>query len=180
MPKIDNETIVFAFIVVTGLAIVVQTLILLAIFLAVRKAAGAIREEVEDIRSSVMPTIESARELVTSAQALLNRVSPKIEAAATDLSGITGSLRAQVVVVQGSAMEILDRVRAQSVRLDDMFSCLLDAIDRAGGFVAEMVSAPVRQISGALAAVKAALEALGRPEAEGQPPHTSTDKDIFV
>jgi len=180
MPKLDTQTILLAFVVVTGLAILMQTIILLAIFVTVRKAARSIREEAEDLRSSVMPAIYNARDLITSFRDLLAQVTPNIESAANDLSSITGGLRRQSEDLQVSALEILDRVRRQSSRLDDMFTALLDSIDRAGGFVAEMVSAPVRQISGALAAIKAVIESLGRPETQSQPPSPAPDNDTFV
>jgi hypothetical protein len=41
-----------------------------------------------------------------------------------------------------------------------MFSNLLDTVDRAGGFVTEVVSKPVRQVSGVLRAAKAVVESL--------------------
>jgi len=41
---------------VTALAIVMQTIILLAVFVAVRKAARAVKEEAEDLRSAMMPS----------------------------------------------------------------------------------------------------------------------------
>jgi hypothetical protein len=57
-------------------------------------------------------------------------------------------------------MEILDRVRRQGNRLDLMCTDLLDTMDRAGGFVANAVSAPVRQVSRMLGTVKAIVESL--------------------
>jgi len=192
MPKLDNDTFLLAFVAVTGLAVLLQAFILLAIFITVRKAARSIREEAEDLRSSLMPVIYNTRDLLTYSREVLTQtkelvanVSPKIEAAATDLAEITHGLRVQSAEIQLSALEILDRVRRQSSRLDAMFTSLLDGIDRAGGFVAEVVSKPVRQISALLASVKAVVETLGRPETEGQPTHASdsqfpADKDMFV
>ena len=187
MPKLDNDTFLLAFVAVTGLAVLLQAIILLAIFVTVRKAFRSIREEVEDLRSSVMPVIYNTRDLLTTsrefladARELVTRVSPKIEAAATDLAEITHGLRVQSAEIQLSALEILDRVRRQSSRLDAMFSSLLDGIDRAGGFVAEVVSRPVRQISGVLACVKAVVGSLRAPETEGQPTHSSSDRDMFL
>ena len=57
MPKLDNETILLAFVAVTGLAVLLQALILLAILVSVRKAARSIKEELEDLRSAAMPVI---------------------------------------------------------------------------------------------------------------------------
>jgi len=177
MPKLDHETILLAFAVVTGLAMLLQTIMLLAITVAVRKAANSLREETENLRTSVMPVLydtrdllantqivmTSAQEFVSSAQAVLNRMSPKIEAATGDLADIALGLRIQTAQVQSTAMEILDKVRKQGNRLDLMCTDLLDTMDRAGGFVAQAVSTPVRQISGVLRSVKAIIESLSGP-----------------
>jgi hypothetical protein len=62
--------------------------------------------------------------------------------------------------VQSTVTEVLDKVRRQSSRLDHMTSNLLDTVDRAGGFVSDVVSRPVRQVSNILGVVKAVIESL--------------------
>jgi DNA anti-recombination protein RmuC len=179
MLKLDHETILLAFAVVTGLAMLLQTIMLLAITVALRKAANAVREEAENLRTSVMPVIydtrdlvantqimlTSAQEFVSSAQGVLNRMGPKIEAATGDLAEIALGLRVQTAEIQTTAMEILNKVRKQGNRLDEMCTGLLDTVDRAGGFVANAVSAPVRQVSRILGTVKAVVESLSKPVA---------------
>lgn len=175
MLKFDNNTLLLAFVAVTAVAIVLQTIILLAILVAVRKAAKAVTEDVEDLRSSVMPIIHNSRDL-------LARLTPKIEATMDDLSEMAHGLRIQTAEVQSSAIEIMDRLRRQTSRLDRMFTTVLDAVDRAGGFVAETVSRPMRQISGLLSSIKAIIESLRTPPppAEPRPTHSASDKDMFV
>ena len=58
----------------------------------------------------------------------------------------------------------------QTARIDQMFSATLDAVDRAGGFVAEMVSKPIRQAQAMLAGVKAVIETLAQADAKPAPP----------
>ena len=179
MPKFDNDTLLLAFVGITAAAIVLQTIILLAIFIAVRKAAKGVREDIEDLRSSVMPVIYNSRDLFA-------RLGPKIEATIDDLSEIAHGLRIQTAEVQASAIEIVERLRRQTSRLDHMFTTVLDAVDRAGGFVAETVSRPVRQISGLLSSIKAIIESLRTSApAEPRPTHAASDRpasdrDMFV
>lgn len=177
LPKLDNETIFLAFAVITGLAMLLQTLMLLAITVALRKTASSIQEETEKLRTAVLPVVDetrdliassqviltSAQEFVASAQGVLTRVTPKVEEAVADLAVVTQGLRKQTAVIQSSTQEIIDRVHVQTDRVDSMFSTLLDTVDRAGGFVAEAVSTHVRQISGMLRSVKAIIESLGGP-----------------
>jgi hypothetical protein len=177
MPKMDNETILLAFVAVTALAVLLQAIILLAIFVTVRKAARAVREEAEDLRSSLMPIIYNSRDLYSL-------IAPKIEATVEDLSEIAHGLRVQTEAFQSTAVEVLDRVHRQTSRLDIMFSSVLDAVDRAGGFVAEAVSRPVRQISGMVASIKAIVESLRGAESATRSVHhsgepSSSDEDRF-
>jgi hypothetical protein len=177
LPKLDHETILLAFAVITGAALLLQTLFLFIIAISVGKAARSLRHEVETLRSSVMPIIYDTRDmmsntqvflaslqdLVTSAQSLLARVSPKIEAATGDLAEIAMGLRIQTTEMQLVATEAVERVRRQGERLDGMCTEVLNTMDRAGGFVATAVSAPVRQISRMLNTVKAVVESLRSP-----------------
>jgi uncharacterized protein YoxC len=173
MPKLDNETILLAFVAVTGLAVLLQAFILLAILISVRKAARSIKEELEDLRSAAMPVIYNTRDLFT-------RLAPIVESTVGDLSEIANGLRVQTEEMQSSATEIIEKVRHQATRLDSMFTSVLDAIDRAGGFVAEAVSKPVRQLSALAASIKAIVESLRVPGNQTRHPQSREDKDMFV
>ena len=173
MPKLDNETILLAFVAVTGLAVLLQAFILLAILVSVRKAARSIKEELEDLRSAAMPVIYNTRELFT-------RLAPKVEETVGDLAEIAHGLRVQTEEMQTSVSELIEKARRQTNRLDTMFTGVLDAVDWAGGFVAEAVSRPVRQLSGMVASIKAILESLGSPGGQPRPTHVRGDKDMFV
>jgi hypothetical protein len=112
-------------------------------------------------------------------------VAPKFEAAATDLVEITQGLRRQTVELQSAVQEIMDRVRRQGAHLDAMCSSALGAVERAGGFVADLVRRPVRQFSSLMASAKAIIEALCADEAPKRPTRPSPDsssagRDRFV
>jgi methyl-accepting chemotaxis protein len=174
IPKLDSQTILLVLAVVTGLAMFLQVFILLGLSIAMRKAANSIRKEIVSLRSSIMPVIFDTQELlansrdtlintqefIANAQGFLTRVSPRVEAAAVDLVEITKGMRAQTAQVQSSVQEIVERVRKQSSRVDNMVTGVLDTADRAGGFVNDVVAKPVRQVSGILAAIKAIVESL--------------------
>jgi hypothetical protein len=181
MPKLDNQTILLALAAAIVLAVLLQTIILLAMFVTMRKVVGAIREEAENLRAAVMPVIYDTQEILASsrvalansqelfansqkflanAQGFLTRVSPKIESTASDVADITRVLRTQATEMHASTLEIMERVQRQSDRIDGMVSKFLNTVDRAGGFVADAVSTPVRQISGVLRSAKAIIESL--------------------
>ena len=173
-----HETIELACIAVTAVALVTQTIILLVIALGANKAIKSLKEDIDDMRASVMPTVHNVRDLV-------DRLSPKVEQTITDVSEITAGLRRQAVAVEEVGGEVLARVRKETGRLDQMFSGTLDAVDKASNFVTHAVSKPIRQISGILASLKAIVESLSTPDTTYKKPSGYSDsihddKDMFV
>jgi len=173
--KIDNQTIELALIALVALAMLVQAIVLLAAFVAMRKAARSIDDKLEEIRSALMPLVERTRELVT-------RLSPKIETTADDVAALAHSLRVQTTDVQYAANEIIARARAQASRIDALLSNVLDAVERTGSVLADAVNKPLRQLSAILASVKAAIESLRRyePAPRSGEDRMSGDHDMFI
>jgi len=161
MPKFDSQTIQLALVAAVSLAMLIQAIVLLAALIALRKLAKTIREEIEDLRSSIMPIIENT-------SALLMRIGPRIQETTADLAVLTRSLRVQAADVQVAADEIIERARRQANRVDTMLSNVLDAVDRAGIFMAETVAKPMRQFSAFLASAKAVVESLRNSDGAAQ------------
>jgi len=175
MPKFDTQTLQLALVAMVALAMLIQAIVLLATLSVLRKLAKSIQEEIEDLRSSITPVVDQARDLIT-------RLAPKVEATAADLAVLTRALRDQTADVQAAADEMIARARRQASRIDTMLSSVLDAVDRAGVFMADTVAKPMRQLSAFLASAKAVVESLrsseGAPRAEAN--RASGDNDLFV
>jgi ElaB/YqjD/DUF883 family membrane-anchored ribosome-binding protein len=189
----NHETIELACIALGALALLMQSVILLAIFIGVSKATKKMQEEIEDMRSSVMPVVKDGRELLDTTREFFVRVAPKVEATVTDAAELTRNLRAQAAEVEVTVGEVLGRVRKQAGRLDSIVTGTLDAVDKATAYVTEKISKPVKQISGVLAGVKAVFESLSASSSRFAPParfnssdpkfHETSihdDKDLFV
>jgi len=168
-----HEAVELAFVVIAALALVTQTIILLAIFQGITKAAQSLKVEIEGIRSSVMPVVHKTRDLV-------DRLSPKVEQTVTEVGDLVHGLRVHAEELEASLTEILERVRKETGRVDTMFSNTLDALDRAGTYVTQTVSKPVRQLSGLLAGIKAIVESLNASAPSHREPIIHDDKDMFV
>ena len=162
MPKLDHDTLELLLIAVTALCILFQTILLSAMFVAVRKGIKSLSENIDDLRSSAMPIIHHTR-------GFIERITPTVEATAKNVAEMSQTIKENTATVSASASEIAQRVNAQSSRVDAMVSGALDAVDRTAGFVVETVNKPVRQLSGLLAGVKAVVEALGA----SRPPQTA-------
>lgn len=173
MPNANNETLLMIFVALTGVAVLLQAAVLLALYLAMRKSVKSIQDQVEDLRATVMPVLTESKDFLV-------RVGPKIDSVVSDLAELTHGLRAQGVEFQTSATEILERVRRQTSRLDSMLTGVLNAVDRAGGFVADAVNVPLRQMSAIAASAKAVVGALRTRTPAPAPTHSAADKDMFV
>jgi len=68
MQILDNQTILLAFVVVIGLAVLLQAILLLIIFITLRKSASFIREEAENLHSSLMPVLFDTRDVLASSR----------------------------------------------------------------------------------------------------------------
>jgi cell shape-determining protein MreC len=175
MSNLNQETLLLIFVGATGAAVLLQALVLLALFLSVRKSAKAMQQQIEDLRATVTPVVSRTKEF-------LDAVGPKLESVATDLAELAHRLRAQSAELQESATEIMERVRRQTSRLDTMCTGLLDTADRATRVVTEVIQAPLRQISAVASSVKAVLGALRAPARQPQAAetHSPADRDMFV
>ncbi len=171
--SIDRDTLLLVFVAVTGLAVLLQAIILFAIFLTLRKTAGKLQEQIDELRGSVMP-------VVTSTQNLLASVGPKVESVAKDLAEISGRLRAQSAEMQITASEFMAHLQRQSGRIDAMITGILDTFDRAGNVLTDTINIPIRQISAIAAFARAAIGALRSGPAQPRPTHAAADKDLFV
>jgi len=176
----ESETIQIVALVVAALAVLLQAIVLLAIFFTLRKATRSMQEDLADLRSSLKPILERTRELVTN-------IAPKLEAATTDLAATAHDLRSQTVEVQSSVAEIMDRLRHQAARLDAMASKVLNGVDHAAGFVTDTIAKPMRQFAALLASAKAVVDSLRgtQPAPAPRPLRSPTErppsvKDMFV
>ncbi len=163
MPHFDPQNLQILVAAVVAGTLLLQVVLLVVILFGVRKAAAAVREDLEDIRRSVTP-------LLTESHELLTRVGPKIESATDDLAVLTHSLREQSTSVQSTVTEISERARHQAGRIDFMVTSALDKADRAGAIVNDTVAKPLRQLTGVLAGIRAVVENLRASQPPGPKP----------
>jgi methyl-accepting chemotaxis protein len=160
-------TIEIVILTLVAVAILLQVGLVLVILIAMGKATRVIKDEIADVRSSVMPLIYDTRELLTN-------LSPKIESTADDLSVILHGFRSQSEAICSASAELIERLRRQSGRLEGMLSGVMDRADRTSAVVTDTVGKPVRQIAGLVASAKAIVEALRSPRSTVRNRHSAS------
>jgi hypothetical protein len=175
MQNIDNHTIELALFALVAVALLVQAVVLLAAFLAMRKAAQLLSHRLEQMRTQIAPFAETGSNLFA-------KLAPRIDTTSEHLVAISQSLRATTADLQSVTDEITARAKVQAGRVDSMVGKLLDGVDRAGGVMAECVNKPLRQFNAVLASLKAVVDSLrtSAPASGSRTNHAPGDNDLFV
>ena len=152
----DDHSLLLTFVVLFAVFVILQAVVLIGMMIATRKAIAGISETTNDLRATVIPAVQSTR-------ALLERISPQVVTVAQGVARLTDTVCQETDSIKTSAAEIMERVKKQTERLDEMLTHGLDVVDRAGHLVESAVAAPVRQANGIFAAMKAVVDTYRSP-----------------
>jgi len=170
----NNETLLVLFVGLTSCALLVQAIVMLVGFLAIRKTVNTMHSEFQELKTTILPILTTSKET-------LDRVAPKIESVAADTADVARIAKQQAQDFQVVAAEILDRVHRQTIRVDDMFTSVIDGVEHTTNVVAQTVSRPVRQATAMLAGAKAFLATLATGQRRHEPRvEVAADQDMFV
>jgi len=159
----DNLTI---FIAVTSAAVVLQMLILLAMYLAVRKLGArmeVLANKVEDttgvVQARLLPLLDNAKTMQQEVKNSLETARPKVDVVLDNLSHVTTTARGSVERIDATVNDIVDRVRLQVIRGDEMVTRTMDRVEETSEKVQHTVMSPVRQVSGIVQAISVGVGA---------------------
>jgi len=168
---LNTETLLIIFVAFTGVSVLLQACVLLAIFFSLRKTAKSALEASEDFKSIVLPMVHSTKELI-------DRITPQVLTISSGLAELTETVKTETHGVKISVSEIMERLNRQTERLDIMLTTGLDAVERAGQVVETTVAGPVRQVNGIIAAIKAMIETYRSETPRRRPANTDYDPEI--
>jgi methyl-accepting chemotaxis protein len=147
------ENLTTIFIGVTAVAVLLQAGLLLGMYLAMRKTTTRLESLAEEVKTKALPTIDTARTLIIE-------LNPKLQAIADNVSEATSAVREQVLRVDATVNDVVDRARLQVIRADDLLSRTLDRVEETSEIVHRTVVSPVRQFSGLIQGVTTGIEFL--------------------
>ncbi len=152
----NTETLLIVFVAFTGFAVFMQACVLLGILISMRRAAKSALVVTEDFRATVVPLIQSTRELI-------ERSTPQFLTATSNLLELTDGIRSETAELRRNLADILDRVHRQTVRLDGMLASGLDSVQHAAEVVESAVLRPVRIVNRVVRTANAMLDAYRSP-----------------
>jgi methyl-accepting chemotaxis protein len=171
------DTVLIVMVVVYGASVLLHISVLAGLWLGVNKALQQTKLYAEQMEMKVLPVLASTREVLEQTKALVTRLEPKLDAAATDLSDITRMAREETARISAAADEITQRFRNQAERVAQMTENAVDGVERASTLINNAVAGPVRQASGFIAAARAIISTLRQPHPHPHHPSHPTDED---
>lgn len=150
MNNLNNLTL---WIAVTSAAVLIQAFVLLAMYLAIRKTSAKVEGLTEEVKTKILPTVDLVHNTVTD-------LKPRIETIVVNVSESSTLMKAQLERLDATVSDVLDRTRLQVIRADELINRTMDKVEDATEAVHKTVVSPVRQLSGLLNGVTAALEFL--------------------
>jgi hypothetical protein len=139
------------FVVVTALAVVLQAIVLIALFLTLRRTAEQVEKTVSDLNTRLTP-------LITRVQILVEDVSPRITGIVADASEITRMARGEAQKVDRILNEALERLRMQLIHVDHILTGAMEAVEEAGSRLRQTVWGPVMRATAVVRGVQAGID----------------------
>ena len=163
------------FSIVAAIALVVQVVILTALFFQLRRTTENVNRLVGDLHSRVGP-------ILTRVQILLDDTQPKISSMVNDASHIVYLARGQAQKIDRVFTDAADRLRGQLVQVDRILTGTLEAVEDAGAKIKHSFWRPVQKASALVQGIKVGLDILRsrRRRRQGDEPREQQEEELFI
>src|SRR6267143_6504372 len=162
------------FSIVAAIALVVQVVILTALFFQLRRTTESVNRLVGDLHSRVGP-------ILTRVQILLDDTQPKISSMVNDASHIVYLARGQAQKIDRVFTDAADRLRGQLVHADRILTGVLEAVEDAGAQFRTSFWRPVRKASALVQGIKVGLDLLRSRRGKANPEEPlEHEEELFI
>jgi hypothetical protein len=164
------------FSLVAAAALIVQVVILTALFFQLRKTTENVNRLVGDLHSRMGP-------ILTRAQILLDDTQPKISSMVTDASHIVYLARGQAQKLDRVFTDASDRVRGQLLHADRILTATLEAVEDAGSKFKHSFWRPMQKASALVQGIKVGLDLLRsrrKGSSGGDEPREQQEEELFI
>ena len=169
-----DNTVITIFVVVAAVAIVLQMVILFALYKGLRQTS----ERMEGIATRLE---QQATPVLTTAAAILDDAKPKIAEITTNLAETTASVRTHVTQVGQATTEMVERARMQAARLDEFVSSAAQKVEATSELLQHKVFSPMKRVRAIVSALN-----VGMSFFKSNRPHHRTssesvqDEEMFI
>jgi hypothetical protein len=160
------------FSIIAAIALIVQVVILGALFFELRRTTEKVNKLVGDMQTRVGP-------LLTRVQALLDDTQPKISEMVADASHVVYLARGQAQKMDRVLSEASDRLRGQLIHADRILSGALEAVEETGTKLRQGFWGPVRRASAVVTGIRVGLDLL-RSRRTSRRPEEQHEEELFI
>jgi uncharacterized protein YoxC len=148
-----NSRLLMLFVMLVAIAMVVQAIAVIFFAVSAMKARKQLLAIADEVKSKTMPVIEGA-------QAALHDLHPKVRIITDNLMETSHVVRAKAQEFDSTISHVNERARAQTARVDDMVTSVLDTTAGIASTIQKGVSVPVREFHGLMNGLKAGIDVL--------------------
>lgn len=164
------------FVVVTAVAVVLQAIILVGLFLQLRRTAARVEETVQDLNARLTP-------ILSRVQVLVEDVSPRVSGIVADAAELTRLARGQAQKVDRILTETMERLRLQIIHVDQILTGAMEAVEETGSRLRETVWGPVVKASAIIRGIQTGLDFIRTARHRNQSveqPAEQQDEGMFI
>jgi ElaB/YqjD/DUF883 family membrane-anchored ribosome-binding protein len=168
----QNAGLTIALILV-ALAVLIQAGTMIGIWLAVRKIHEQIGAARNDVKQLLDPLTQSVTEIVSNAREPLQTIT-------SNLADISKTLSERTADVDALVGELVDKSRAQVIRVDRMVSDLIQKVEITSDAVQRGVLGPIQEVSAVIKGLRAGLEYLISRRRTTSVSEAAQDEQLFI
>jgi uncharacterized protein YlxW (UPF0749 family) len=163
------------FVMVVALAVVLQTVILAAMFFAFKRTAQRVEQTMDDVRNRALPVLAGV-------QVMVEEVRPQLASVVSNAAEVTSLARSQAQKMDRVMSEALERVRMQLAHVDQILTGTLETVEDAGTKFKRSVWAPVQSVAAIVRGIQTGLEFYRgrRRPFDGAGDREHQDEDLFI
>ncbi|QNI36176.1 hypothetical protein [Edaphobacter albus] len=148
-----NSRLLMFFVAMVAIAMVAQAAVVIGAAYGAYKARKQLLAIAEEVRAKTLPVIDEA-------QGMVRELRPKLQILTENLVETSHVVRAKAADFDSTISEVNQRARAQTARVDDMVTTVLDTTAGIATGIQRGVQAPVREFHGLMNGLKAGLDVL--------------------
>jgi hypothetical protein len=164
----DQNTLLTIFVAISAIALLMQFVMLLGLFLIARK-----------LQQAILPMIPQIEAIIGTTRRTVDSVSVHIEKIGTTSNAILDVTRQQVHKIDELLSDAAIRAKVQMERAEMVLDDSMTRVQQTVTAVQSGVLRPIREVYGVLSGLRTALAYLGRG---GRPTvdHATADEEMFI
>jgi methyl-accepting chemotaxis protein len=148
-----NSRLLMLFVGVVAFSMLTQAIVFVVAAIGAAKVRNRLLAIAEEVREKTLPVI-------TSTQSVLHELHPKVRTIADNFVETSHVVRSKAQEFDATISDVNQRARAQTERVDDMVSSVLDTTAGIASTLQKGVKVPVREFHGVMSGLKAGIDVL--------------------